>query len=92
RAAAAALTAGNPTAAGAGYDRAARRLLRTHLRHTWAAARLSTSPRVVDAGIRAAAGDPRAFDALVELGLGDGRITPRLAFRLAAGLVPQARK
>ena len=36
---------------------------------------------VVDAGIRAAGRDQRVFDDLVELGLGDGRITPRLAAR-----------
>jgi flavin-dependent dehydrogenase len=87
RAAARAMAAGTPDAAGAGYDRAARRLLGTHLHHTWAAARLSASPRVIDAGIHAATHDPQAFDALVELGLGDGRITPRLALRLAAGLL-----
>ena len=87
RAAAEALATGAPAAAGPAYDRAVRRLLGTHLHHTWTAARLSTSPRVIDAGIHAAARDSRAFDALVELGLGDGRITPRLAGRLAAGLL-----
>ena len=91
RAAATALAAGLPASAGPRYDRAARRLLRTHLRPTWAAARLSSSPRVIDAGIHAAGRDPRAFDALVELGLGDGRITPRLALRLAAGLTHHPR-
>ena len=34
---------------------------------------------MVDAGIRAAGRDRHAFDSLVELGLGDGRIGPRLA-------------
>ena len=92
RAAATALAAGQPASAGPRYDRAARRLLRAHLRHTWAAARLSSSPRVIDAGIHAAGRDPRAFDALVELGLGDGRITPRLALRLAAGLTHHPRR
>ena len=45
-------------------------------RHTWLAARLSGSPRFVEAGISAARRDVRAFDDLVEIGLGDGRITP----------------
>ena len=42
---------------------------------------------VVGAGIVAARRDHRHFDSLVELGLGDGRITPRLAAGLAAGLM-----
>jgi hypothetical protein len=41
---------------------------------------------VVDAGIRAAGRDRHAFDSLVELGLGDGRIGPRLASGLARQL------
>lgn len=73
--------------AGAHYDRAVRRLLGTHLHHTWAAARLSRSPAVLDAAIHAAVRDQKSFDALVELGLGDGRITPRLGARLARGLL-----
>jgi hypothetical protein len=42
---------------------------------------------VVGAGIDAAARDRHAFDALVELGLGGGRITPRLAAGLATSLL-----
>ena len=61
------------------HRRDVRRLLGTHLKHTWTASRLSRSPAVVDAGIRAAARDQRVFDTLVELGLGDGRIDTRLA-------------
>jgi hypothetical protein len=41
---------------------------------------------VVDAGIRAAARDQRVFDDLVEIGLGRGLITPRLAGGLVRGL------
>jgi hypothetical protein len=41
---------------------------------------------VVRAGIAAAAADRRIFDSLVELGLGDGRITPRVAAGLAVRL------
>jgi hypothetical protein len=63
-----------------------RRLLGRHLKHTWTAARLARVPAVVDAGIRAADRDRHAFDSLVELGLGDGRIGPRLASGLARQL------
>ena len=54
------------------YRRGVRRLLVRHLRHTAAASRLVTIPRVTSAGIRAAAGDQRIFDDLVELGLAQG--------------------
>jgi geranylgeranyl reductase family protein len=87
RAAARALAGGTPAGAGAGHRRAVRRRLDRHLHHTWTAARLSRHPAVVDAGIVAAGRDQRHFDSLVELGLGDGRITPRLAAGLAAGLI-----
>ncbi len=87
RSAARALAADAPHAAARHHRRATRRRLDRHLHHTWLAARLSTSPAVVRAGIAAAARDRRAFDSLVELGLGDGRIGPRLAGGLAAGLV-----
>jgi len=63
-------------------------MLGTHLRHTFVASRLARSPRVVDAGIRAAGRDRHAFDTLVEMGLGDGRIDPRLAAGLARDLLP----
>ena len=87
RAAARALADGSPTSAAALHRRWVRRLLGRHLQHTWAAARLSRSPAVVGAGISAATRHRRVFDDLVELGLGDGRITPRLAAGLAAALV-----
>ena len=88
RAAADCLAEGRPQASGARHRRAVRRLLGTHLKHTWTASRLSRSPVVVDAGIRAAARDGRAFDTLVELGLGAGRIDVRLATGLVRGLLP----
>lgn len=87
RAAARALAGGEAAAAGAAYEREVRRLLGRHLRHTWAAARLSRHPRVVDAGIGAAARDQRVFDDLVEIGLGGGRIGPRLGLGLLTSLV-----
>ena len=85
RAAAEALRAGNSAGAGARHRRSVRALLAGHLRHTALAARLSEHPLVLDAGVRAAAGDQRVFDNLVDLGLGGGRITPRLLGRLASG-------
>ena len=91
RAAAAALGFGRPEDAGRRHRIAVRRLLGTHLRHTWVTARLARRPRVVDAGIGAAAADRRIFDDLVELGLGDGRITPRLAGGLGRQLLRAAR-
>ena len=87
RTAARTITEGDTGSAGRRHRRAVRALLAAHLRHTWLAARLSGSPRFVEAGISAARRDVRAFDDLVEIGLGDGRITPRLAGGLARALV-----
>jgi geranylgeranyl reductase family protein len=87
RTAARALAEGDPARAGADHRAAVRRRLGRHLKHTWAAGRLSRVPVVVDAGIRAAVRDRRSFDTLVELGLGDGRIGPRLAGGLVRELV-----
>ncbi len=87
RTAARCLAAGDPTGAGAAHRHDVRRLLGTHLTHTWTASRLSLSPVVVGAGIRAAARDPQVFDTLVELGLGDGRIDRRLVSGLVRGLL-----
>jgi flavin-dependent dehydrogenase len=87
RAAAAAVQDGRPASAGAAYRRSVRRALAGHLRHTWAASRLTRHEPVVTAGIRASASDRGVFDDLVEIGLGDGRLTPRLA----TGLLTQLR-
>ena len=87
QAAAESLLAGTPDAAASTYRRRLKRLIAGHLRHTAAAALLSTRPTIIDAGIRATARNRRIFDDMVELGLGDGRITPRLATGLAAQLV-----
>jgi geranylgeranyl reductase family protein len=91
RCAARAIRDGSPAAAGKLHRRATRRLIASHLRHTWVASRLARSPAVVDAGIRAADRDPRAYDALVELGLGDGRIDRHLVVALA-GAVARGRR
>jgi geranylgeranyl reductase family protein len=96
RCAAQAVAAGTPATAGAAHRTAVRGLLGRHLQHTWVASRLTRSAAVVDAGIRAAGRSQHVFDSLVELGLGDGRITPRLtaglARGLAAGLVTRPRQ
>lgn len=82
----------DPQAAGARHRRDVRRLLGRHLHHTWVTSRLSRHPAVVDAGIRAAARSEGAFDDLVEIGLGRGRVTPRLAAGLMAGLTTSPRR
>ena len=57
-----------------------------HLKHTWTASRLAEHAMIVDGGIRVARRDRRVFDELVELGLGDGRISGRLVRGLVAGV------
>ena len=86
RATAQAFRAAAPQSAGMLHRRAVRALLGRHLKHTWTAARLSQSATVVEGGIRAAQRDGRIFDELVELGLGDGRISRRLAGHLVGGV------
>lgn len=90
-AAAVALTEGRPDDAGARYRSAVRRRLGPHIRHTWIATRLTRSDVILGAGIRAAARDPRSFDDITELGLGDGLLTPHLLTRLAGGVITHAR-
>jgi geranylgeranyl reductase family protein len=68
------------------YRAAVRQRLGRHLKHTVVASRLAEHPWLVDGGIRVARRDPRVFDELVELGLGDGRISGRLVRGLAGGL------
>ncbi len=89
RCAAGAVAVGRADEAGRCHRVAVRRLLGAHLRHTWVTSRLASRPRVVDAGIAAAADDQAVFDDLVELGLGDGRITPRLLGGLGRHLLPR---
>ncbi|MFI5911180.1 NAD(P)/FAD-dependent oxidoreductase [Dactylosporangium sp. NPDC051541] len=59
------------------YRRALRSRLGRHLRHSRAAAALSQRRWIVDAAVHAADRDQRVFDALIELGLGDGLLSPR---------------
>jgi geranylgeranyl reductase family protein len=86
RATAQAFRASAPANAGVLHRRAVRALLGRHLKHTWTAARLSESTTVVEGGIRAARRDGRVFDELVELGLGDGRISRHLVGHLLGGM------
>jgi geranylgeranyl reductase family protein len=86
RAAAHALGHADPERAGAVHRASVRSLLARHLRHTFVTSRLSGMAPVVDAGIRAAARDQRVFDDLVEIGLGQGLVTGRLALSLVRAL------
>ena len=87
RQALAALAESAPERAGALHRTSVRRQFARHLRHTSVTSTLSDSPAVVDAGIRAAARDQGVFDDLVEIGLGQGLITPRLLGGLTRALV-----
>jgi flavin-dependent dehydrogenase len=75
---------------GALHRHAVRAQLARHLKHTWVASRLAEHPVIVDGGIRAARRDRQVFDELVELGLGDGRISGRLVRGLVTGLARKA--
>lgn len=77
----------HPGAPGRAYDAGLRAHLGAHLRHVALAGRLARSGRVLDAGLRAAARDPRVHHDLVEIGLADGLLTPRTALRLTRQLV-----
>jgi geranylgeranyl reductase family protein len=64
-----------------------RRLLGRHTRHVKVLSRAGRTPALVDAAVDVAADDQRCFDDLVELGLSDGLVTPRLASKTAAAYV-----
>ncbi|MER7280205.1 geranylgeranyl reductase family protein [Dactylosporangium sp. NPDC000244] len=68
------------------YRRALRDRLGPHLRHSRVAAALSQRRWVVDAAVRAAGRDQRVFDALIELGLGDGRLAPHTLTAIARAI------
>lgn len=80
----AALTATDP---GRGYRVSLRQALGPHLRHTDAATLLARVPAVVAAAVRAADRTPSVFDDLVELGLGDGKLTASALRGIAAALL-----
>jgi len=78
---AAAVGEGDP---GQAYRAMLSRELGRHLAHTTALARATAHERVLDAGVRAVRDRPEAMDALVEVGLGRGLITPGLVRALGA--------
>jgi geranylgeranyl reductase family protein len=84
-AARAALTA--PREPAAAYRRLLARAIGRHLRHSAVLAKAIHLPALAEAGLGAAAGSPALFDTLVELGLGQARITPRLLAALPRGLL-----
>ncbi|WP_410651425.1 geranylgeranyl reductase family protein [Amycolatopsis sp. cmx-4-54] len=61
------------------YRHALRQRLGRHLRHTDLLAHLTRQPRLVDIATAAARDHPRAFDSLVEIGLGAGTLDISLA-------------
>lgn len=75
--------------AGERYAAALRSRLGRHIRHTTALRRIATKHWIVNAGVRAAGRRQAAFDALVELGLADGLVTPRLIGSLISSGWPQ---
>jgi geranylgeranyl reductase family protein len=68
------------------YRRLLAKALGRHLRHAAVLARVIHAPALAEAGLGAAAGSQRMFDTLVELGLGQARITPGLVAALPRGL------
>lgn len=66
----------------AAYRRSLRRRLGRHLRHTDALARLTRTPALVDLATVAARDRQRAFDDLVEIGLGAGTVSPALGMAM----------
>lgn len=73
------------------YRRALRRRLGGHTRDVRLLSRVGRTPRLVDAGVRAASTSQRVFDDLVEIGLTDGRLTPRLLGGTALALTSAGR-
>jgi menaquinone-9 beta-reductase len=69
------------------YRRLLGRALGRHLRHAAVLARAIHAPALAEAGLGAAASSQEMFDTLVELGLGQARITLRLLAALPGGLV-----
>ena len=80
---AAAVAPGDP---GRTYRGLLQATLGRHLRHTSALSRLLGVGRLVEAAVRAARDDQRAFDDLVEVGLGSGRLSAATLARTARRL------
>ncbi|MET7420668.1 geranylgeranyl reductase family protein [Dactylosporangium sp. NPDC005555] len=69
------------------YIAALRARLGRHLRHSRAAALLGGRQWIVNAAVRAADARQAVFDDLIELGLGDGTLTPRTIGAIARSTV-----
>jgi flavin-dependent dehydrogenase len=69
------------------YRRLLAGTLGRHLRHAAVLAHAIHSPALAEAGLAAAAASPALFDVLVELGLGQARIRPRLLAALPGSLL-----
>ncbi|MFY1634107.1 NAD(P)/FAD-dependent oxidoreductase [Solwaraspora sp. WMMB335] len=76
-----------PAHAASRYRRALHRRLGAHLRHSAAASWLARRPAMVDAAVVAAARDRQVFDAIVDLGLGDGLLNARTVRKAVANAV-----
>ncbi|WET76443.1 geranylgeranyl reductase family protein [Amycolatopsis sp. QT-25] len=68
------------------YRQALRHRLGRHLRHTDILARLARTPRLVDVATAAARDDQRAFDRVIEIGLGAGTLDLSLITMLLTAL------
>jgi geranylgeranyl reductase family protein len=77
---------------GTAYRKALDSELGRHLAHTTLLARITSRERVLDAGLRAVKHSPRAMDALVDVGLGRGLITPPLVAGLAREALTSLRR
>ncbi|WP_019901835.1 NAD(P)/FAD-dependent oxidoreductase [Salinispora arenicola] len=73
------------------YAEALRRRLGGHLRHSSVAAWLARRRSVVDAAVWAANRDDQVYRAVIELGLGDGRLDTRTVAMIGRGLFPRER-
>jgi flavin-dependent dehydrogenase len=79
--------AADPATAAAAYQAQLHRRLGNHFNHVSVLASVTRSRSVLEAGLLAVGDDPAAFDDLAAVGLGEGRITARLAGGLARRLV-----
>lgn len=84
-----AAAAPDPARAADRYAAELRARLGRHLRHSSAAAWLARRRSIVDGAVRAAGRDRRVFDALVELGLGDGLLDTRTLAAIARSVFPR---
>lgn len=87
RSAACSLGTGSAQRSGATYRQAVSALLGRHLKSTAAGARLLAIPPVAAAALGAGQRNQQVFDDLVELGLGRGTLTPRVARSVAGTLL-----